>query len=234
MTKLIITGATQGIGLAIVQKFAAEGANIAFCARTKSDIAVLQLSLEEKYPTQSFFGAAVDMADARAVGSFAQSALDALGSSDILVNNAGIFIPGNVLDEPDGRLMGQLQVNLMSAYHLTRAIAPAMIRQGSGHIFNMCSVASLSAYPGGGAYSISKHALLGLSDNLRLELMPKGVKVTAIMPGATMSRSWEGAAVDPERIMEASDIAEMVYSSSMLSAQACVERIVLRPQLGDL
>jgi short-subunit dehydrogenase len=109
-----------------------------------------------------------------------------------------------------------------------------MIKQKSGHVFNVCSIASLNAYANGGAYSISKFALLGFSKNLREEMKPHGIKVTAVLPGATMSASWVGASIDPHRIMEANDIATMIFAASQLSAQAVVEDIILRPQLGDL
>jgi short-subunit dehydrogenase len=98
----------------------------------------------------------------------------------------------------------------------------------------MCSIASLKAYPNGGAYSISKFALAGFSKNLREEMKPFGIKVTAVYPGAAYTDSWAGSGVDPVRIMEADDIASMIYAASLLSPQACVEDIVLRPQLGDL
>ena len=107
-------------------------------------------------------------------------------------------------------------------------------KKGKGHIFNMCSVASLMAYPNGGSYSISKYALLGFSKNLRLELKDKGIKVTGIMPGATWSASWEGVELPEERLMQASDIALAVWSATQMSPSAVVEDIVLRPQLGDL
>jgi NADP-dependent 3-hydroxy acid dehydrogenase YdfG len=109
-----------------------------------------------------------------------------------------------------------------------------MIAQQSGHIFNMCSIASLQAYNNGGAYSISKFALAGFSKNLREEMKQHGIKVTTVYPGAAFTDSWAGSGVDPQRIMEASDIAEMIYTASRLSPQACVEDILLRPQLGDL
>jgi short-subunit dehydrogenase len=125
-------------------------------------------------------------------------------------------------------------VNLFSAYHVTRSVINQMIAQKSGHIFNMCSIASLKAYPNGGAYSISKYALAGFSTNLREEMKPHGIKVTAVYPGAAYTDSWVGSGVDPKRIMEAQDIALMVYTATHLSPQACVEEIILRPQLGDL
>ena len=152
----------------------------------------------------------------------------------ILVNNAGNFVPGKLQDEADGQLEQQLNTNLFSAYHLTRDLLPAMFATGAGHIFNICSIASLAAYENGGAYSISKFALLGFSKNLRLELKDSGIKVTAVCPGAVFTNSWAGSGVDPKRIMEANDIAKMIYAATQLSAQAVVEDIVMRPQLGDL
>ncbi len=127
-----------------------------------------------------------------------------------------------------------IAVNLYSAYHLTRALLPGMMARRKGHIFNICSIASLQAYPNGGAYSISKFALAGFSRNLREEMKPHGIKVTAVYPGAVYTDSWAGSGVDPQRIMEAGDIAEMVYAAAGLSPQATVEDILLRPQLGDL
>jgi short-subunit dehydrogenase len=151
----------------------------------------------------------------------------------ILVNNAGIFLPGNVHDEDEGLLEDIMNVNLYSAYHFTRKLLPAMMKQKSGHIFNICSIASLQAYENGGAYSISKFALAGFSKNLREEMKPHGIKVTSVYPGAAYTDSWAGF-VKPERIMEASDVAKMIYAAAHLSPQACVEEIVIRPQLGDV
>ncbi|MBX9449438.1 MAG: SDR family oxidoreductase [Taibaiella sp.] len=234
MNNLVITGGTKGIGRAIITYFAAQGWNITFCARSADEVQALADDLKRKYPRQSFKGTPVDCAVRSEVLSWSEQVLRELDAIDILVNNAGIYCPGEVSTEADGVLEAQLQVNLMSAYYLTRALLPVMIRRQSAHIFNMCSIASLAAYPGGGSYSISKYALLGFSDNLRLELKDKGIKVTAVLPGATYSDSWSGSGIDPERIMEAEDIAKLVYQCSMLSPQAVVERLVVRPQLGDL
>ncbi len=90
------------------------------------------------------------------------------------------------------------------------------------------------AYPNGGSYSISKFALLGFSKVLREELKSSGIKVTAVMPGATWSDSWSGAELPYERLMEAEDIAESILSIYKLGPSAVVEEIILRPQLGDL
>jgi len=127
-----------------------------------------------------------------------------------------------------------IDTNLYSAYHLSRALIPTMVAYGSGHIFNMCSIASFTAYPNGGSYSISKFALLGFSKVLREELKQKNIKVTSIMPGATWSASWAGVDLPESRLMQADDIAKIVWSALEMSPSAVIEDIVIRPQLGDL
>ncbi len=156
------------------------------------------------------------------------------GSPDVLVNNAGSFAGSNVHNEEDGALEEMIETNVYSAYHLTRAIVPAMIEKKSGHIFNMSSIAGLKAYPNGGSYSISKFAMRGFSINLRDELKPYNIKVTTVFPGAAYTDSWSSSGIERKRFMEASDIAKMVYAASQLSPTACVEEIILRPQLGDI
>jgi len=109
-----------------------------------------------------------------------------------------------------------------------------MMERKSGHIFNICSIAALKAYKYGGSYSITKYAMAGLAINLRDEMKEFGVKVTAVYPGAAYTASWEGSGISPQRMMTTGDIAELIYTTASLSPQACVEEIVIRPQLGDL
>lgn len=234
MPTAIITGATQGIGRAISEKLLSQGFDIAICARTKQDLDSVKFEWEEKYNGCKVYIQTVDLAEKQQVLDFAHNALVQLGSVDLLVNNAGLFYPGKLVDEEDGHLEWLMQVNMFSAYHLTRAILPSMKKVQAGHIFNICSVASLKAYPNGGSYSITKFALLGFSENLRLELIEDNIKVTALCPGATYSRSWEGADIDPDRIMKPKDVSEMLWAGYTLSKNANVETIVMRPSKGDL
>jgi short-subunit dehydrogenase len=205
------------------------------CWVHKSEQALLATveELQTAYPNISVNAKAMDLSNKQEAQGFAQWAATTADTLDVLVNNAGMFLPGNILDEADGTLEQTMNVNLYSAYWITKILLPKMVAQGSGHIFNMASIAGLQAYPNGGAYSISKFALLGFSKNLRRELMPHGIKVTAVIPGAVYTDSW-APFVAPERIMEAEDIAKMIYAASRLSPQAVVEDIILRPQLGDL
>lgn len=230
---IIITGATKGIGKAIATQFAKAGDQLFVCSRNEVELYALVAELMEKFPEAGIKAKATDMRSKAAVIEFAEWCMQ-FGVPDIIINNAGQFIPGSIHEEADGVLEKMIEVNLYSAYHLTRKLLPAMMEAKKGHIFNICSVASLNAYPNGGSYSISKFALLGFSKNLREELKPHGIKVTTVAPGATMSASWDGFDVDPKRIMEAGDIAVMVYAASQLSPQAVVEDIIMRPQLGDL
>ena len=156
------------------------------------------------------------------------------GSPDILINNAGQFLPGSVYSEAAGVLEKMIETNLYSAYHLTQIIVPKMIAAKKGHVFNICSIASLHAYANGGSYSISKYAMMGFSKNLREELKPHNIKVTAVYPGAVATDTWGGYDNTNKRIMEAEDVAEMIVAASKLSPAAVVEDIILRPQLGDL
>jgi short-subunit dehydrogenase len=230
---VVITGASKGIGRAIAEKYASTGADLFLCARNMDAATGWQQDLMNRYNV-SICAANADLSNKKAVGDFAEKIISAFNGVDILVNNAGLFEPGSVHNEADGILERMIEVNLYSAYQLTRALVPVMIKKKSGHIFNICSIAALHAYHDGGSYSISKWALLGFSKNLREEMKPYGIKVTAVHPGATMTDSWARAGIDPKRIMEAKDIAEMIYTASCLSPQACVEEIIMRPQLGDL
>jgi short-subunit dehydrogenase len=230
---VIITGASKGIGKAIAEIFAANGHNLFICSRNEVSLYKTMEELVTRFPSITIKAKPFDLSIKEQAIAFGNWCLE-FGTPGILVNNAGLFEPGNVHDEPDGTLESQLATNLLGAYHITRTVLPKMIERNTGHIFNMCSIASLHAYPNGGAYSISKFALYGFSKNLREEMKPHGIKVTAVHPGAVMTDSWSGFDNSTKRIMEAEDIAKMVYAASQLSVQACVEEIVIRPQLGDL
>src|ERR1700760_1078323 len=230
----IITGASRGLGRAIAEGFAAAGYDLVLTSR---DAGVLEKAVREltgQFPGVRIRHRAADLGDkaeAQALGRWiGEQGLNV----DVLVNNAGQFIYGSLYEEAEGVLEKLMAVNLYSAYHLTRALLPGMIALKSGHIFNICSIASLKAYHHGGAYGISKYALAGFSANLREEMKEQGIKVTAVYPGAALTDSWAGSGVDPHRIMEAADIAKMIVAATGLSPQATVEEILLRPQLGDL
>jgi len=229
--KAIITGATKGIGRATAELLAQKGFDIAICARTASDLEEMKTAIEQEHKV-NVLAESVDMSDKAAVKAFAQKITAAWDTIDILVNNAGAFIPCELANPENEEAFEQMMdLNLYSTYYMTQGILPTMLAKQGGHIFNMCSIASIMPY---GAYAVSKHAMLGFSKVLREEVKEKGIRVTAIMPGATYTASWEGADIPEERMMKASDIAKSLWSVYELSDRTVVEEIVLRPQLGDI
>lgn len=231
----IITGASKGIGRAAAIKLAAEGFDIAICARNAAALEEATAAVTAKRQNVKVLAEKVDMSDKAQVLAFGQKVRAFFGEAPaILVNNAGIFVPGAVHEEEDGHLEKMMAVNLYSAYHLTRDLLPGMKQARKGHIFNLCSTASHKAYPNGGSYSITKFALLGFSKNLREELKPHNVKVTSISPGPTLTASWQGFDGPAERLMEPEDVADMIWAAYNLSQQAVVEDILMRPMQGDI
>lgn len=230
----VITGASRGIGKAVARILAQHGYDLWLCSKNAYNLLETIEELKTLYPLVSINGNAFDLGKKEEARLFSEWILSNAGNIDVLVNNVGTFIQGNISDEPEGTLETMLEVNLYSAYNTTRALLPKMKEAKSGHIFTICSIASLNAYPNGGAYSISKFALLGFTKNLREELKTDGIKVTAIIPGAVYTDSWKGSGVPKKRIMEAEDIAKMIYAATQLSLQAVPEEIILRPQAGDL
>lgn len=231
--KLVITGATRGIGHAIARVFASEGFDIAFCSRNPQHVQALQEELISAYGIKAY-GLLCDVSDPMALDRFADKAIKLLGGCDVLVNNAGVFMGGSVMDEAEGQLEMLFSTNVVSAYRLTRKILPSLMQAQRAHIFNMCSVASVQGYTGGAGYCISKHALLGFSRVLREELKEKHIRVTALMPGATLTDSWAGTAEPESRFMQAQEVAKTVWSIYENNAHMDVEEILLRPILGDL
>ena len=228
MSVVLVTGASRGIGRAIVVRFAREGCNVIACARGEAGLA----ELKADFPNVD--GIACDMRDGAAVDALARDVQARHGAIDLLVNNAGAYRPGQIASEDDDALLDMLQANLFGAYRLTRRVLPAMMARRSGMVLNVCSTASIAAYPNGGSYSIAKHALHGFSRNLREEMKPHGVRVVALLPGATLTASWDGVPLPPERLMPAEDVAEMAWCAWTMSARTVVEDIVMRPQRGDI
>jgi short-subunit dehydrogenase len=230
----VVTGGTKGIGKAIIEKFASNGFDVATCARKEPELLALQKELNTRFPSIQALTVRADLSNAKEARSFADQVMQWSKDVDVLVNNAGYFSPGWITTEEEGVMETMMGANLYSAYYTTRAFVGSMKTRKQGHIFNICSIASLAAYPNGGAYTMSKFALLGFSKVLREELKESGIKVTAVMPGATRTSSWDAVALPEERFMKPSDVADAVFSAYSLSPRSVVEEIVIRPQLGDI
>lgn len=230
----VVTGGTKGIGRAAIEKFLAQGFDVITCARNESDLLELQQTFSESFPQSKLTYLTADLsvkADVDALIGFVRSHPQ---PPEVLVNNTGVFIPGQVHNETEGTLEKTMETNLYSAYHLTRGLLPGMMEAKKGHIFTICSTASIIAYPNGGSYCISKFALYGMTKVLREEMKPHNVRVTAILPGATYTDSWKGTDLPEDRFMDSADVAESIWAAYALSPRAVVEEILIRPQLGDL
>jgi short-subunit dehydrogenase len=194
----IITGATKGIGRAIVMELAANNYNIIFCARDEKEVQTLLNELTSRYSHLQFFGMRA------------------------------------VIDEVAECLQRQMQVNVFAPHYLSKFFASRMIEAGKGHIINICSIASLEPVVRAGSYSISKTALLGLNKALREELRPAGIKVTAVLPGSTLTNSWTGTELPEDWFILPEDVAKSIINCLAMSSGANIDEIVIRPLYGKI
>lgn len=198
------------------------------CARGESGLAAAKAELP------NLLTYVCDLSDKQSCKDLVAKVRQEHGALDILVNNGGVFLPGQMHAEEDTVFEQLIATNLFSAYYLSKGLLPDMVEAGTGTVVNMCSIASITAYEHGGAYSVSKFAMYGFSKSLREEMKPKGIRVISMLPGATFTSSWDGMDVPAERMMPAEDIAELCWTVCNLSDRSVVEDIVIRPQLGDL
>lgn len=231
---LVVSGGTKGIGRAIIERFARENFDIVTCSRNLEELQQLKAEVESFWPGSQVYIQRADLSDKVQTQSFIHF-IKTLGRPvDVLVNNTGFFLPGQIHNEPNGTLETMIETNLYSAYHLTRGLVGEMIERKEGHIFTICSTASITPYTNGGSYCISKYALLGMTKVLREEMKPHQVRVTAVLPGATLTASWEGVQLPPERFMKPEDVAEAIFAAYYLSKHSVIEELLIRPQLGDI
>jgi len=233
MENALITAATKGIGRATAIAFARQGINLAICARTPEDLAAFKMELSGINPAIKIFTSVTDCSIKQQVLQFAAGAEKALGFISIIVNNAGVYEYASILDDKEGTFEKHVNTNLMPAYELYRFFGKTMIAARKGHIFNICSVASLNPLAEAGMYSVTKYALFGLTKVMRLEMQPHGVKVTAIIPGSTLTDSWKGMTVNKDEMVLPEDIASAIVNIHSMSAGANVDEIVIKPITGQ-
>jgi short-subunit dehydrogenase len=231
----VISGSSRGIGKEIAHTFYKNGFHIFMIARDIDKLLACKNEFEAEVGVKnSIYTIQADVSKKEAVLEAATNILKKTKQIDVLVNNAGTFIPGKISDEADNTFEILWETNVSSAYHLTRALLPQLQQAKAGHIFNICSTASIVPYINGGSYCISKFALLGFSKVLREEMKDKNIKVTAVLPGATLTDSWAGADIPANRFMQAVDVAEMLWSCYNTHPNVVIEELLLRPLAGDL
>jgi len=232
---ILITGASQGIGAAIAKVFAnslGKGVRLALVARNGKNLAAVARVCAKAGATAETF--VCDVADEGAVSAMAAAVAKRFGTVDVLINNAGVFAAAPFAETTVAEFDRIVAANLRSAFLVTKAFVPAMMKRKSGDVFFMSSIAGLGAYPNSAAYCAAKFGVTGIAAVLRAETRDKGVRVCCVHPGATWAPSWSGSGVAEERIMPAADVARAFFDIYRLGRNTVVEEIVLRPQLGDL
>jgi NAD(P)-dependent dehydrogenase (short-subunit alcohol dehydrogenase family) len=229
----LITGATRGIGLAIARALAAEGCNLIITAR--DDKALTKLSRELAATKIKILAHACDVRDPHSVDALFRAARRELRRLDILINNAGIAhanLPVEKLPFPVWKDV--LETNLDGMFLVTQAALAVMKRGGT--IVNNLSIAATRVFAGSAAYNASKHAALGLTNTLREELRPKGIRVIALLPGATDTDIWNTLWPQAPRhkMMKPETVAQAVVQAILLPADATVESLEILPTAGAL
>lgn len=226
----VVTGGTEGIGRAIAAALGAAGARVAICARSEDKVA----STCERLRAEGVdvIGAPCDVADAAAVAAFAEFVARERGDAGVLVNNAGIGRFARLLElslEDWDAVMG---TNVRSLYLVTRAFLPGILRT-RGAIVNIASLAGRNAVDGGTAYTASKHAVLGFSKSLMLEVRKEGVRVVAVCPGSVatpfMDKRERPGRTPREKMLRAEDVAHAVLATLTLPERAMISELDIRP-----
>jgi hypothetical protein len=234
MKNSLITGATKGMGRSIAIAFAKEGINLAICSRNEKDLADFKQELLQINPQIKVVALFADGSVKEQLLQFAETAEQQLGFISIIVNNLGMFEPSSILNEGENAFDKQLNTNLMPAYHLYRYFGKTMMAKREGHIFTICSVAAINPIAEAGTYSVTKFALLGLSKVMRLEMQPYNVKVTAVIPGSTLTNSWKDEDVDKNQFVSPDDIASAIVNIYKMSTGANVDEIIIKPVGGQV
>jgi len=234
MKNALVTAATKGIGRAVAIALAKEGINLAICARNESDLAAFKVELLTINPGIKILTVATDVSVKNQLLQFAGKAEQELGFISIIVNNAGIYEYSSILDDNDDTFQKGVNTNLVPAYELYRYFGKTMIAKNEGHIFNICSVASLNPIAEAGTYSVTKFALLGLTKVMRLEMQAHNVKVTAVIPGSTLTYSWKDVKVEKDTMVLPEDIASAVINIYKMSPGANVDEIIIKPAGGQV
>lgn len=230
---ILITGSTKGIGNAIAHKFAANNYNLILIARSDKDLQEQKKNILQDFDIDILCISA-DLSEKKQICKILDVLEEHQLTPDILVNNLGIYEPSTIFDEDDVVMEKMMNINYYSGYYLTKALLKPMLAKDSGHIFSICSVANINPVKKAFAYTISKYAVYGFIKTLRESLIDSEIKTTAIIPGSTLTSSWDGTTVDADRFIMANDIADVIYMTSNLSKGACLEEIIIRPQHGQI
>jgi NADP-dependent 3-hydroxy acid dehydrogenase YdfG len=230
----IVTGAGRGIGRAIARAFADEGASVALAARTREELA--SLASEIRSAGGKALAVPTDVTQDTAVDALVEQTLGELGRVDILVTAAGVAAFGPVAEAKAGDWDGMLAVNMRAVMVCCRAVLDPMLRQRSGLILNIASIAATRAIPGGAAYAATKAGVVSFSRVLAEEMRAHGVRVGVLLPGAVDTPLWDAISGGPDRgrMLRPEDVARAALLVAALPARAALEELTLLPAGGIL
>ena len=226
----IVTGASTGIGRAVAIALGSRGASVAICARNEAKLQSVAdqirdgggIALQQR----------CDVSDENSVDRFVSRVQDEFGRVDILVNNAGIGCFAPVDELPLSSFDEMLATNVRGLFLMTRTVVPQMKQRGSGHIINVASTAAKNGVPNGSAYAGTKHAVLGISKSLMLELRDHGIRVTVVCPGSVATEFFDKAGVElknPDAALRPEDVANSIVSALELPEGALLSDLDIRP-----
>ncbi len=231
----IITGGGRGIGAAIAHQLAREGAIVFLIARTQAQLQSTADAINRSGGRAHWYAA--DVTDETAMREAVQEALALTGRIDILVNNAGFIRAVGLIEQTDPEEWWQtVEGNLKGMYLTTRLVLPVMLEQGRGQIVNILSIAGARAFAGLSAYSCAKAGGLMLTRILAKEVRKRGIRVSAVLPGAVDTAIWgEGEHVpDRSKMIRPESVAQVVMNLLTLPPDAHVDELILLPQEGIL
>lgn len=237
MKTVFITGATAGFGEASAIKFAQAGYGLILNGRRKERLEELQQRLEDEYGTVCYL-LPFDVQNREAVFAAVNSLPDEWKDIDVLINNAGLALGRDAFDKAsldDWDTM--IDTNLKGLLYVSKAVVPLMVKNNSGHIINLGSVAAKDIYDKGNVYCASKAAVDAISKAMRIELLPHHIKVTAIHPGAAETEfsivRFKGDEETAKKIydgftpLSAEDVAEIIFYCASLPAHVCINDLVV-------
>jgi len=227
-----VTGAGRGIGRAVALALAAQGMRLVLSARTAAQLE--QVAAEIESAGGQALPIPADVTKPEEVAALVHQVRKTWGAIDILINNAGVWHFREVTETTVEEWHEQIAVNLTGPFLCTKAVLDAMLARGSGHIINIISVAGRRPYARCAAYCAAKYGLLGFTEVLRMEVRKRGVRVTAVLPGATDTPGWDADSERRARMMRPESVAQAVVAACLAPPDLMPEEIVLRPVPGDL
>lgn len=229
---VLITGASQGIGRNIAITFAtATDRPLILLARNRKNLEVTADLCRESGAEK----VVIAVCDATSIDEINQkNLLDEFSHPGLIINNAGSYLYKPLAQTTEEEFRVQINVNLFAAVNIVNRFLSGLREMDRGLIINICSVGALKGLGDSGAYSASKHALLGYTRSLRKELMDTKIGVTAVNLGQTHSTSWEGSDMSPDKLIDPSDLSRLLVVMSQLSDQTVVEEISIAPQKGSV